>query len=129
MTYRATVTREDEYWLGEVPELPGAHAYARTLYRLRREITDAIILSADLADDAQVDVEFVLAGDDERLREAFALAKRRQDLAREEASVAARMAAVAAEAVAAGWSVRDVAGALGITAGRVSQLTSAGGRT
>jgi len=125
VSYRATVSREGEYWLAEVPDLPGAHAYARTLYRLRREITDAIILAADLADETAVDVEFVLTSDDEQLREALALAKRRQDLAHEQASIAARMATVAAEAVAAGWSVRDVAGALGITAGRVSQLTSA----
>lgn len=132
MRYEAKVTREDRYWLAEVPGLSGAHAYARTLYKLRQELTDAIVLSAELDDESDVEVEFALASDatsrsDERLREAFTLATHRQHLAREESHVAERMAQLAQEAVADGWSVRDIAGALGITAGRVSQLT--GSRT
>ena len=63
MAYVATVTREGDTWLADVAELPGAHAYARTLTRLRSEIADAIIVSADLDDDAKVEVAFELADD------------------------------------------------------------------
>ncbi|AHG24352.1 hypothetical protein SEA_JAMIE19_30 [Mycobacterium phage Jamie19] len=59
MNYTATVTREGDMWLAEVPGLPGAHAYAHTLSRLRVELADAIILSADL-DDVVVGIEFQL---------------------------------------------------------------------
>jgi hypothetical protein len=39
-------------WLADIPDLPGARAYARTLNRLREGLADAIILAADLHDEA-----------------------------------------------------------------------------
>ncbi|AMS02261.1 hypothetical protein SEA_PHRANN_35 [Mycobacterium phage Phrann] len=60
MNYTATVTREGDMWLAEVPGLPGARAYGRTRSRLREELADAIILSADLDDDADISVQFQL---------------------------------------------------------------------
>lgn len=58
MNCTATVTREGPAWLAEVEGLPGAHAYARTLKALRRELSDAVILSAELDDYAIVDIAF-----------------------------------------------------------------------
>jgi len=60
MSYIANVTREGNDWLAEVRDLPGAHALARTLAALRRELADAIILSADLPDGSPVEIDLVL---------------------------------------------------------------------
>lgn len=125
MTYTATVTREGNMWLAEVPGLPGAHAYARTLTNLRRELADAIILSADLDDDAEVQIAFQVADSElELIARAFTLADRRHQIRTAEAVVVAETAGVARSLIAAGWSVRDAAGALDITPGRVSQLVN-----
>jgi hypothetical protein len=70
MSYSAHVTREGNDWLAEVRELPGAHAFARTLAALRRQLADAIILSADLPDGSPVDIDLVL--DDPQLDEPSA---------------------------------------------------------
>lgn len=122
------VTREGTNWLAEVDGLPGAHAYARTLTRLREELTDAVILSADLPDDATVDISFVLAAGVDRadtLRTAFELARERHDLNAREAVLHEQVAEVVTALVGGGYSVRDVAGALDVTPGRVSQLANA----
>ena len=123
MIYTATVTREDGMWLAEVDGLSGAHAYARTLTRLRAELADAIVLSADLADDAEVEIAFKLGGDENPLvSKAFAVAEQRRQLKRAEAATVAETANVARSLIDAGWSVRDAAGALDVTPGRISQL-------
>jgi len=124
MSCTANVTREGNDWLAEVRDLPGAHALARTLATLRRELADAIILSADLPDGSPVEIDLVL--DDPQLaglQAAVDLGLERHRAAEVAASLTTRTEETARELVNAGWSVRDVAGALDITAGRVSQLT------
>ena len=124
MSYIANVTREGNDWLAEVRDLPGAHALARTLAALRRELADAIILSADLADGSPVDIDLVL--DDPQLaglQAAVDLSVEGHRAAEVTAILIARTEEAARQLVGAGWSVRDVAGALDVTAGRVSQLT------
>ena len=128
MTYTATLTREDGMWLSEVQGLAGVHAYARTLTRLRQELAVAIILSNDiedtevgLDDDTEIEIDFQVE-DDPLLTQAFALAQRRRHLRHAEEALVAQTASVARSLVDAGWSVRDTAGALDVTAGRVSQL-------
>ncbi|AEL19991.1 HicB-like antitoxin [Mycobacterium phage Charlie] len=124
MNYTATVTREGDMWLAEVPGLPGAHAYARTLSRLREELTDAVILSADLDDDADVGIEFQLdpKSTNQLIIDAFEVARQRVALRDKECQVVRQTAAVAKKLIADGWSVRDAAGALDVTPGRISQL-------
>ena len=123
MTYSAAVTREGNMWLAEVHGLPGAHAYARTLTNLRKELTDAIILAADLDDGADVEITFELVDSDfELIARAFMLAEQRLRIRSAEAAAVAETAAMARSLIAAGWSVRDAAGALNITPGRISQL-------
>lgn len=122
-TYTVEVTREDDEWLGEVPGLPGGRTSARTLAVLRREIVDAIILADDLPDDADVEVVLVAAdGVPADVAEALALSVERHRVERERSEVTARTEVLARRLVGEGWSVRDVAGALGVTSGRVSQL-------
>src|SRR5947207_1472648 len=51
-SYRVVVTREDTHWLADVPELHGAHTYARNLPTLDQAVREVIVLAADLPDDA-----------------------------------------------------------------------------
>lgn len=125
MTYTATVTREGNMWLADVQGLPGAHAYARTLTNLRKELADAIVLAADLDDDADVEITFDLAEPNlELIARAFTIADQRLRLRSAEAAVVAETAGIARSLIAEGWSVRDAAGALNVTPGRISQLVN-----
>lgn len=49
--YRVVVTREDDAWLADVPELPGAHTYARTLPALDQAVREVVVLAADRPDE------------------------------------------------------------------------------
>lgn len=124
-TYTATVVKEDGYWQADVPDLPGAHAFAKTLTNLRHELADAIILSADLDDDTDVTIDFELVdGQDDVMITAFELARARHRLDTEMAALQRWTGEVSAQMVGTGHSVREVAGALDITPGRVSQLAA-----
>ena len=50
--YQVVVTREDSHWLADVPELQGAHTYARSLPTLDQAVREVIVLAADLPDEA-----------------------------------------------------------------------------
>src|SRR5438552_13469484 len=126
-TFRVVVTREDDQWLAEVPELQGAHTYARSLPSLDQAVREVVVLAADLPDEAMP--ELVLdydyhTGDpelDATALEVRRLRRQADDLA---ATAAARTSQVAGQLVARGLSVRDVAALLGISPQRVSQLTA-----
>src|SRR5690348_2206131 len=49
--YRVVVTREDGAWLADIPELAGAHTYARTLPALDRAVREVIVMAADRPDE------------------------------------------------------------------------------
>ncbi|PZS15523.1 MAG: hypothetical protein DLM57_12460 [Pseudonocardiales bacterium] len=57
MSYEVVVTREDDAWLADVPSVPGAHTYARSLPSLFASAREVIVLMDDLDDDAQVEVD------------------------------------------------------------------------
>ena len=125
--YRVVVTRADGQWLADVPELQGAHTYARSLPSLDHAVREVVVLAADLPDAAMP--ELVLdydyhTGDPDL--DATALEVRRLRLQADElaAAAAARTGQAAAQLVARGLSVRDVAALLGISPQRVSQLTA-----
>lgn len=126
-TYRVIITREDGHWLAEVPSLPGAHTYARSLPRLDEAVREVVVLAADLPYEAMADLvlEFEYhTGDaclDATTREVRQLRRQADEFA---AAAAARTGEAAAELVARGMSVRDVAALLGISPQRVSQLTA-----
>jgi hypothetical protein len=45
------VTHEDGQWLADVPDLQGAHTYARSLPRLDHAVREVIVLADDLPDE------------------------------------------------------------------------------
>ena len=126
-TYRVVVTREDGQWLADVPSLEGAHTYARSLPTLDQAVREVVVLAADLPDEAMpvlvLDYEYH-TGDaslDVTAQEVRQLRREADELA---AAAASRTGRAAAELVARGLSVRDVAALLGISPQRVSQLTA-----
>jgi DNA-binding CsgD family transcriptional regulator len=126
-TYRVVVTREDGHWLADVPSLEGAHTYARSLPALDQAVREVVVLAADLPDEAMsgVALEYEYHTGDARLdataREVRQLRRQADEMA---AAAAARTGQAAAELVARGLSVRDIAALLGISPQRVSQLTA-----
>ena len=125
--YRVVVTREDGQWLADVPSLEGAHTYARSLPTLDQAVREVVVLAADLPDEAMpvlmLDYEYH-TGDaslDVTAQEVRQLRREADELA---AAAASRTGRAAAELVARGLSVRDVAALLGISPQRVSQLTA-----
>ncbi|WP_322756335.1 hypothetical protein [Frankia sp. Cas3] len=50
--YRVNVTRERDAWLADVPDVAGAHTFARSLSALQRNVWEVIVLMTDQTDDA-----------------------------------------------------------------------------
>jgi predicted RNase H-like HicB family nuclease len=128
--YRVVVTREDSYWLADVPELQGSHTYARSLPGLDQAVREVIVLAVDLPDEAMPDLLLdyhYRTGDPELDTTALEVRRLRREADELAAAAAARTGQVAAQLVARGLSVRDVASLLGISPQRVSQLTARAG--
>ena len=125
--YGVVVTREDGHWLADVPELEGAHTYARSLPALDQVVREVIVLAADLPDDAMpglvLDYRYD-TGDPELDATALEVRRLRRQADELAAAVTARTSEAAGQLVARGLSVRDVATLLGISPQRVSQLTA-----
>lgn len=123
MTYDVVITREGENWLADVPSVPGAHTFARSLPSLYESVREVIVLMDDLEDDAVPAVRYRLEVDDPLLAEAADLGRARAELAELEASVQARTGKTVAKLTESGYSVRDVAALVGVSPGRISQMT------
>jgi DNA-binding NarL/FixJ family response regulator len=128
--YRVVVTREDRQWLADVPELAGAHTYARSLPSLDQAVREVVVLAVGLPDEAMP--ELVLdydyhTGDPDLDATALQVRRLRREADDLAATAAARTSQAAAQLVACGLSVRDVAALLGISPQRVSQLTATAG--
>lgn len=122
-TYDMIVTREGDVWLGECVQEPTAHTWAPSLEMLRREAVDAIILAADLPDGAEVKVRLVAGREvPEQVKRAIELGDRREALRMEETRLQAETVELIRELSREGYKSRDIAGAVGLTSGRVSQL-------
>ena len=125
--YRVVVTREDGRWLADVPGLPGAHTCARSLLSLDQAVRGAVVLAAGLPGEAMAGLVFDYGyhtgdpGLDATAVEVRRLRRQADELA---AAAASRTGQAAAQLVAGGLSVRDVAALLGISPQRVSQLTA-----
>lgn len=126
-SYGVVVTREDGHWLADVPALAGAHTYARSLPALDQAVREVIVLAADLPDEAMpglvLDYRYD-TGDPDLDATALEVRRLRRQADELAAVVTARTGEVAAQLVARGLSVRDVAALLGISPQRVSQLTA-----
>lgn len=124
--HRVVVTREDGAWLADIPSLPGAHTYSRTLTGLDQAVREVVVLAVDLPDDEipHVRLDYVFHTGDPELDDVAAEVRALRTRADELATAAAARTLTAAEAlVSRGFSVRDVAALLGISPQRVSQLT------
>lgn len=125
--YRVVVTREDSHWLADVPELQGAHTYARNLPALDLAVREVIVLAADLPDEAMqelvIDYDYH-TGDPELDTTAVEVRRLRRQANELALAAAAQTEQAAIRLVARGLSVRDAAALLGISPQRVSQLTA-----
>lgn len=123
--YTANVTREGGDWLGDIPELEGASTYAATLPRLVEYLQEVAILAADLSDDADVVIDLRFDDALPDLAAAAAVGQARRQHAQEADELAERTSGAVHRLVGDGYSVRDIAAIVGITPGRVSQITQA----
>lgn len=120
--YEVIVTREGGSWLADVPTVPGAHTFARSLSGLARSVREVIILMADLDDGATPTLTFTYEVSDEVVQEAAAVGRERRETRELEEALMAHTSSAAARLAHEGYSVRDAAALLGLTPGRVSQL-------
>ena len=128
MTYRVAVTREGKSWLADVPNLPGTHTWAGNLVALDAAVREAICLVEDLPEGTETDlgIEWDFSALDNPLAdEAATLVMQRRIVEGDRARIASRSRGLARAMADNDWSVRDIAGALGVSPGRVSQLVSA----
>lgn len=125
-TYRAVATREGKDWLADVPELEGAHTFARTLPKLTQYVREVIVLDEGLPDEAMadLDVDFVyLTGDPDIDRVAWQVRRDRIEIAKAEQALRSSTTATARKLLGAGMSTRrDVATILDISHQRVNQI-------
>jgi hypothetical protein len=126
--YRVIVTREDGAWLADIPELEGAHTYARTLPALDRAVREVVVMAIDRPDEDMPVLRLAYdyrTGDpavDITAAEVRVLREQADQLA---ASATARTSSAARLLINRGLSVRDAAAILGISPQRVSQITGA----
>jgi predicted RNase H-like HicB family nuclease len=124
MTYDVEVSREGNSWLADVRGLPGAHTHAGNLTALYDNVYEVIALVND--DSSDVDrpplrLHF-MNGTDELLAEGAKVGEERESAEAAILAVQQASQAIAARMAAAGYSVRDIAGVLRLTPGRVSQI-------
>jgi hypothetical protein len=124
--YHVQVTREGGQWLADVPELEGTQTYAASLTALDRHVREAIVLGADLPDDAMSSLELTWTYDigNQLSKRAAAIRAERATLAAKEKKLDQATRELAAELTEEGYSVRDTGPLLGISHQRVSQLNS-----
>jgi len=125
-TYRVRVTRDvDGSWLADVPDLQGAHTFARTLPRLDQYVREVIVLAADLPEAAMPDLDLVWevdSGDPELDGALAAVRDTRRQVAETLEWLERSTAAGATDLGARGYSVRDAAVLLGVSPARAGQL-------
>lgn len=126
-TYTIDVRRDHEQWTADVRDMPAAHTFARNLTLLDKYIREAIAVVEDLPEGAEpgLDLEYCYHGVAQAIVDADEIGRRRRHAAKElaEANQAAQEAIPVL--TAAGCSVRDTAQLLGVSPGRVSQLSAA----
>lgn len=123
-TYHVVVTREDDSWLADVPQLPGVHTWARTLPKLEEYAREAIAQAEDLPVGAEAGLALAWdfrSGDPEVDTQAATLRDRRAELARAERDLAQQTAELA-RSLRSRLSVRDTAAVLGVSPQRISQV-------
>jgi predicted RNase H-like HicB family nuclease len=124
MNYRVDVTREGDAWIADVPDLPGAHTFARNLVALNQAVREVIGLVADLPENAPIDVTYTYRGVDDMFLEATRLGEARAELEVESTQLKSQADMSVRLLTEHGYSVRDISHALRMSPGRVSQIRS-----
>lgn len=123
MMYTVEVTREDDAWIADVVDLPGAHTFARNLTALDAAVREVIDLVIDAPADAEpANLRYVYQNVSDDFRSAAALGDERQEVEARQRALGVAAANHASKLAAAGYSVRDISGALRMSPGRVSQI-------
>ena len=122
-TYRVKLTRDDDgAWLARVPSVPGCHTYGRSIEQAMNRIREALSLWVDDAVTAELQPDIRLSeptrSNVRRVRAARDRAQRAEDDAR--ALLAETVRELTREE---GWSVRDVAGVIGLSPQRIHQIS------
>ncbi|MDF2444115.1 MAG: hypothetical protein JWR01_2318 [Subtercola sp.] len=126
MKYFVDISLEGVTWVASVTNLEGAHTFAHSLVTLDHHVREAIAVVADLDDEgaAAAEIEY-------RYDRVPVVVKIAAELGAERAVNEVRMKRLQAEAAehareltAAGYSVRDIAGLLRMSPGRVSQIVN-----
>ena len=131
-TYRVVVTREDDAWLADVPDLPGAHTYARNLPSLDQSVREVIAMIEDLPDGAEANLRLTYeyrTGDSAIDETTSKLRAERERIRRDQEWLVERTIEVARDLVARHrMSVRDAAALLSVAPQRISQVAPTGAR-
>ncbi|GGM27925.1 hypothetical protein GCM10011608_10950 [Micromonospora sonchi] len=125
-TYRVVVTREYNAWLADVPELDGAHTYARNLPGLDQAVRETIAMLEDMPDGAEpgIRLAYEYRTGDPHLDEAAAQVRAaRSRVAVEKQQVERQTVELARQMLSRhSLSVRDAATLLDVTPQRISQV-------
>ena len=126
MKYNVDVSRENEDWLATVTNLEGVSTWATTFANLDRNVREAIALAEDLPEGAEssLTISWSAPTDSPELDTAIQVAQLRRDLVQAQQDLEPKVRSAIFALTQAGWSVRDQAALLGMTAGRVSQLAT-----
>jgi DNA-directed RNA polymerase specialized sigma24 family protein len=126
MSYTVRVTREDGYWLAELPELEfGGHTDARSLATLDRYVREIIVLAEDLPDEAMETLELVYeyhTGDDNVDREVDRLRRERREVERRRTELTKDTERAVLDLRRRGYSDRDIAQMTGVSFQRVAAI-------
>ncbi|WP_051223972.1 hypothetical protein [Pseudoclavibacter soli] len=123
-TYHVRAYRDGTQWSVDVAEAPTAHTFAGNLTALDRNVREAIAVTDDLPEGAEATLDLVWDFEhvDPAIAEAAAVGRQRRRALHDVEAATARARKAAITLAAAGWSQRDIAPLLGLTAGRVSQI-------
>lgn len=126
MNYTVDVSPEHGDWLATVTNLEGVSTWATTFANLDHAVREAIALAEDLPDGAEdsLTISWTVPTDSPEVDTAIQIAQQRRDLVRAQQDLEPEIRAAIDTLTQAGWSVRDQAALLGMTAGRVSHLAN-----
>lgn len=126
MKYVVDAHMEDGSWLATVPSLEGAHTFAKSFSKLDASVREMIALIEDLPDGTEetLDLEWSIHDAPDNVLHAVKIAEDRLSAQRAIREVERSTAEAVRLLTRDGFSQRDQALFLGITAGRVGQLSS-----
>jgi predicted RNase H-like HicB family nuclease len=119
--YTAQAERDESgWWIGTIPDLPGAVTQARRLDQLPDRLGEAVAALLDIEDTVELELHVKLPPEVEAKLERAQHARQAADDAAREASGLTR--GIARSLVADGYSLRDAGEILGVSHQRIGQL-------